>query len=224
MKRLDTILAAGLAAGLALPVIAHGQPRPRPPRPPISDITITAQPGVVVFGTATGVAGQLKGSGKAGQIVTLEADDVPFTGFGTVSTTTSDPSGHYAFSVRPLLNTKYRVTTKSSPPAASAEVLVYTRMKVSLRVSDALPSRGQSVRFFGSVTPAHDGSTVHIQQRTSTGAFRNVARVPLTDNGTGSSRYGGRLRIYRNGVYRVLAPSHADHAKGISALRTIRVG
>jgi hypothetical protein len=96
-------------------------------------------------------------------------------------------------------------------------------MRASLGVSDTSPTRGQRVRFYGSVSPPHAGVVVHIQRRNPDGTFRNVAKTYLVARNATSSRYSGVIRIYRNGAYRVLVPSQADNVKAVSVLRQLRI-
>lgn len=106
--------------------------------------------------------------------------------------------------------------TVPPPPAATA-------MSVTLRVDDSRPRRGQRVRFFGSVRPAHDGRTVRLQRRGSGGRYRTVARVRLRDAGDARSTYSRRLRVYRDGIYRARVPADGDHLTGTSRRRRVVV-
>jgi len=215
-------LAAALGAVL-IPTAAGLAQRP-PPNPP-GQVSIEARPALITWGTTGGIGGRASGPRLgAGARVVLEADSVPFDGYANLATGVLDATGGYSFPVSPRANTKYRVAV-GAPRVLSGEVLVYVRMRVSLRVGDTSPARGQRVRFYGSVTPAHPGLTVHIQRRNPDASFRNVARATLTAGATAnSSRYTGTIPISRTGVYRVLVPSHADHVTGVSALRVLRVG
>jgi hypothetical protein len=125
------------------------------------------------------------------------------------------------------VNTRFRVEAKVAPPATSAEVLVNVRAKVSLRLSDRTPRRGQRVRFSGSVLPAHDGTPVKLQRRTPAG-WRTVATPALKPapalNGVARSTYGVRLRVRASRAYRtVFVPGDGDHVRGKSAKRRARV-
>jgi plastocyanin len=74
--------------------------------------------------------------------------------------------------------------------------------KITLKVSDATPRAGSRVRFYGSVTPAHDGRKVAIQKRGRGGSFKTVARATLRDAGRARSTFSRRLRVRADGVYR----------------------
>jgi hypothetical protein len=126
------------------------------------------------------------------------------------------------------LNTRYHVQAKTSPPSTSADVLVNVRPRISLRVSDRTPRRGQRVRFSGAVQPQHDGARVRLQRRTRTGGWHTVASpllVPaLPIDGVDRSRYAKRLRVHATRAYRVVfVPTDGDHVRGKSAKRRLRV-
>jgi plastocyanin len=93
---------------------------------------------------------------------------------------------------------------------------------VSLRLSDATPSRGQRVRFFGSVKPERDGRVVQLQRRRR-GSFRTVERIRLRDAGASRSTYSKRLRVLSDAVFRARLASDADHEAGTSRSRRVDV-
>lgn len=198
--------------------------------PGANSLTVAAAPSRVTFGRPTTISGQLTGTGNAGVEVTLQANPYPYTG-GFKDTNvkgTTNPQGAYSLAVTPTLNTRYRVVAKTRPPVTSAEVTVSVRLRVSFRLSDRTPAVGQRVRFSGVVTPGHDGKVARIQRRTSTGAWRTVARATLVAttpvNGVARSRYAKRLGIRRSGTYRVrVTPGDGDHVLGTSVRRRARV-
>jgi hypothetical protein len=190
--------------------------------PPAAAVTITATPSTVTFGKPVTIAGQVPGS--PGVKVELDQTPFPFTSpFAKIAEGTTDAAANYSFQVTPALNTRYHVEAKSSPPATSPDVTVLVRPKVGLRLGDRTPARGQRVLFKGSVLPAHDGQTVKVQRKTSSG-WRTLrtpvlkAATPL--NGTPRSKYRTRIRIRSNSVYRtVFAPTDGDHVRGKSRKR-----
>ena len=218
MKRFSFVLVAMLVA-TATPVLAA-----KPP-PDTYQLTLAAGSSTVTFGNSTKLSGRLTGdSPVAGQEVKLQSDGFPFDGFKQTATTTTDTAGTYKFTVTPALNTMYRATVKSKPPATSPQVLVKVRMKVSLRVSDSSVDAGDLVSFRGSVKPQHDGNVVDIQKRRHDGSYKTIAHARLKDAGDTRSRYSRRVRIRRGGVYRVKATSDGDHASGVSRRRRISTG
>ena len=132
-------------------------------------------------------------------------------------------NGRYAFAVKPLVNTQYRVVAQASPPVTSAATLVRVRIRVGLSVSDTTPARGRVVRFSGSASSAHDGRTAYIQRRSSSGRFVTVSRTTLRDAGEAKSTYSRRVRVSRDGVYRVKVTGDGDHINGFSRMRSLAV-
>lgn len=192
-------------------------------QPPVNTLTCSATPRKVTFGKSATISGQLTGADNGGVKVDLEQDPAPFgDGFEKTGTElTTDANGSFSVPVTPAVNTRYQATAKSSPPVTCAAVTVRVRHKVTFRVSDSKVRRGQKVRFKGAVAPAHVGAKVRIQRRTSRG-FKTVTKAKLFASGT-RSVYSKRIRIKRKGTYRVMMPADAEHAKGVSRKRTIRV-
>ena len=194
---------------------------------PANGITIAAAPNPVTFGRSTVVSGTVTGPNNAGVSVDLEQQPAPFTAPFTKTglTATTDANGNYTFTVSPATNVRYATTAKTSPPVTSVNVQVNVRKRVTFRVNDRSISRGQRVRFFGTVKPAHNGMRARIQRRTKTKKWKTVARVRLRASKTaGQSRYSKRMRVYRTGVYRVRVPADSDHLRGTSRKRKITVG
>ena len=195
-------------------------------KPGTSALSIDARPNPVVFGSVTTVSGKLTGSVKAGTVVKLEADATAPHGDSfkpTLLTATTKANGDWTFAVKPLVNTSYRALAQTSPNIVSVAKMVQVRSLVGMRLSDSTPRRGSLVKFSGSVFPAHDGTRAQIQRRTSSGGWVTVARPMLADAGTDHSTYTRRIRIFRDGVYRVKVPTDGDHVNGFSRARSITV-
>jgi hypothetical protein len=195
------------------------------PKPSATSITFGASPATIVYSAPTTLSGRLSGPNSGGVSVRLQQDDTRPYGdtYNDSSVTTSAANGKYSFAVKPSLNTQYRVVAQTSPPLTSAPKLVLVRMLVGVRVSDLTPSRGSRVTFAGSVFPAHDGRLVTVQRRSSTGRFNTVARTTLQDAGDAKSTYSLRVRVNRDGVYRVKVVGDGDHVNGLSRLKTLAV-
>lgn len=218
MMRRVLVIAAALLPVFAIPIVAPAQPGQG------GQLGIEATPSTIVFGQSTAISGRLRGRDNENVAVALEANPHPYTrGFQPVGTAVTDARGDYSFRVLPRLNTRYRVVAQRTPPETSDEVAVSVRIRVSIRLSDSTPRRGSLVRFSGGAAPEHDGRIARIQRRTSTGEYRTVARARLADAGDARSTYSRRLRVRRDGVFRVLVPSDGDHATGTSRARAIRV-
>jgi hypothetical protein len=190
-------------------------PKPPKPKPPpgggAGQLSISASPTVVVFGSGSALSGQLTGVPSAGgTALTLDQAPYPFRSFTRLATGSTGGDGRYSFPVAPTSNTRYRATAQTSPPTTSAEVDVLVKKRVSIRV------RGS--RISGLVSPAHDGDPVALQRRVGH-VFRTVAASRLADAGTANSRY--RFSVHRAGVYRVRVPADADHLTGTSSSRRV---
>lgn len=215
-----------------MPVIAqadhkpgHAKPGPKPnpaPKPPGgTSLTIAAKPTVTVFRGATVISGRLRGPDNAGKTVVLRVDGFPYgTDIKSAASMKTDANGDYTFTRRPPRNTAFQAVADTGATyglAASPAVFVKVRIRISLGVSDATPRVGQVVRFRGVACPAHDGLLVKIQRETRTGNFRTV-RFTRLRAATRCSAYSRRLRIFKDGTYRVTTDD-ADHARGISRPR-----
>ncbi len=122
-----TLLALALS-----PAAMAAKPPAKPPKPPTGTtaITIAAKPSIIVFSGATTLSGRLSG-GASGVAVRLEQDDSRPYGDSykpTAAATTTANNGAYAFTVKPLLNTQYRVVAQTSPPVTSPASLVRVRL------------------------------------------------------------------------------------------------
>lgn len=191
--------------------------------PSTNAVSISASPAIVKFGGTATIAGKVTGPKSAGLKVTLEQNPAPYTGGFKTTTVTgiTNVAGQYSLSIRPALNTRYRVTVKTMPKLTSAPVLVAVRVRVGLRLSDSTPRVGQRVRFSGFVTPAHNGKFARIQRRTSSGAWHTIATATLVAatpaGGVARSKFSKRIRIRHTATYRVrVAPNDGDHLAGNS--------
>jgi hypothetical protein len=215
-----------VAALAAAPAAAPGQGN-KPPKQGQPSLTLTAKPTTIVFGTTSAMSGRLSGTqNDSARVIRLEADATRPYGDAYTDTglrVTTAQNGTFKLSVSPAVNTQYRVVAETAPPVVGGARLIVVRPRIGLVLSDATPRRGARVRFSGSVTPAHDGATALIQRRGSTGRFVTIARTTLQDAGDARSRYSRRVRITRDGVYRVKLRGHDDHVNGFSARRTIDV-
>ena len=188
-------------------------------KPAPKSVTIAASPATITFSHAATISGTT----APNVTVTLRADPYPFNGsFAQVATATSSATGAYSFSVKPDANTHYRVTAKSHPTAQSAIATVSVRWRVTRSVSTRHPKKGSRVRFSGSVSPAHTGGIAELQRRTSTG-FKTVKTATLTAATATSSHYSLRVRVKRNGTYRVHVAADAAHLAGNSRRVTLTV-
>ena len=213
-----TLTATALAVAAALAPSAAAQP------PSPHQLSIAASSPRIVFGEKVALTGQLTGADNVGETVTLEEDPFPFGDFKKSVTTLTGAEGAYRFERTPSLNVKYRADAKSKQPATSPEVTVLVAPKIDFKVSDKTPEAGQKVKFSGTIAPAHDGLKASIQRRTSSGGYKTIARATLTDAGDALSNWKRTLTINSSGTYRVVLPSHDDHATGKSKRIKLTVG
>lgn len=96
------------------------------------------------------------------------------------------------------------------------------RPEVTFLVSHSDPRAGRRIRMFGSVRPALDGERVQIQRRSRTGSWRTIATVKLRDAGE-RSKFGVRLRVFRDSVFRARVPAGASHESASSRTKRVDV-
>jgi serine protease len=215
MRKISAALAVVLVC--AGPAVAAKPPKGPKPNP---NLTIKSSANAVTFGKSITLSGGTKNIAQ-GTTIEVQQNPYPYAGFKpTGKTAVVDPSGNWSIAgIQPQMHTQYKVVAKTSPPTESGAVFVRVRLRVSFSVSDSTPKKGARVRFHGTVAPAHAGKPVLIQRKTSTG-YKTVTRTTTSSTST----YSKRVRIRRNGTYRVVVQSlDQDHDNGTSRSRTLRV-
>ena len=213
MKRSIITTAAFVAlAATAVPAVDAAKPQPK-------NLTIGASATTVRFGSTVTLSGKLTGANNSGRTVTIEQDPFPVDNFTNAGTATTNATGDWSSAQKPTANTRYRARSGN---AESKTVDVMVRPAITLRVSDRTPAAGTRVRFFGRLCPEHDGMRVGLQRRVSPNQWRTVRRPMLHDiPGSTCSRYSKRLRIRRDGTFRVHFFGDADHVAGNSRARRV---
>ena len=217
-------LAAMVVAALFAPLIAGGAPAPGATAA-AADLTIGADDSPITYGSSTTISGRLKGTKtRSGVTVNLQKKPYPYTGdYQTTKTTTTGANGTYKFGgVAPTENSRFRVIS-NTPQALSDEVVIEVAIKVVLRLSDTTPHKRENIRFSGTASPEHDGSTVYLQRRSHTGRWHSVKKTVLKDAGTELSRFSKHYRIRRDGTFRALVFHDSDHADGTSRTKHANV-
>ena len=183
-------------------------------------ITIEAEPNPIVYGKPVSLNGRVSNADENGKDVVLQSDPAPFShdGFTSVTHATASPTGAYILTDEPTRKTRYRVRQGKR---TSPSVTVLVRLAVTLQAGDMTPERGQRVRLGGQVCPAHVGARVSVQRRRA-GAWRTVARTRVR-SAKRCSRYAKRVRVTKDGKYRVVVAGDSDHARGISRVRSLDV-
>jgi hypothetical protein len=181
----------------------------------------------LVYGASVQVRGQLLDAVDvtpvAGKPVALYARTSSTAPWVKKATATTDAAGAVALSRTPSRNTTYQwryAGDSDHGPAATALLPIAVATKVSSAFDDATIRLGKSARLHGRVAPSHAGRTVYLQRRLSDG-WHTVRSMALSS----TSGYSFTFKPSRTGkfVYRVVRPADSDHAKGISATRTLTV-
>ena len=125
---------AGALSALLVPAAVVMAAKPAKTTP--GRVSIGMLPSVVTWGTTGGIGGHLTGTRQQpGSPVVLQAEIPPAIRFHTSATGALDASNQYNFRVSPQANTRYRVMAGSGLRVVSSEVLMFVRMRASLRVT-----------------------------------------------------------------------------------------
>lgn len=222
MKRILVLLVVGAGAVVPVAAPAHHQPG-HTGGGGTGTLSIASSPNPVVFGRSVTLTGKLGGQNAGGKSVQLQGDSFPYEGnFQNLGSATTNAQGVWTIKHSPTVNTRYRARQGQT---VSVVLTQRVRIRVSRRVSDSTPAAGSLVRFRGRACPQHDGATVKIQRRTSTGKWRMRRKTTLKDiPGSTCSRYSRRVQVNSDGTYRVVVVSpDADHSGGISRRKRINV-
>jgi len=189
--------------------LARGADRTfKTPKQPLG-VVFTATPNPLSIGGTTTLSGQLTGTGNGGREIRLEANPFPYTqGFKQVGNALiTDPQGNYSFGLQPVtVNTQYRVALPDNPAVISPIVVVSVSVKVTTRVGTYRVTRGHSLTFSGTVTPAVDGTPIAIQKLSTSGdKWVTVSGTVAHHSTTGISTFAKKVVIHRGGTYRVYA-------------------
>ncbi len=167
-------------------------------------LAILASPNPVVWGGAITVQGSLSGTGNGNREVVLQANAFPFAaGFVNVGNPElTTPTGGFSFAVLGLTQaTQYRVVTTTNPPVISPITGEGVAVRIKARMGRIGP-RGKAL-FFGTVSPALDGTGVAIMHETH-GHEVFVKGSILRHATATSSKFSRVVAVKRGGVYHVL--------------------
>ncbi|HEY4426757.1 MAG TPA: hypothetical protein VGN08_00975 [Solirubrobacteraceae bacterium] len=166
-------------------------------------LQILASPNPVLYGGTVTVQGTLSGTENANRVVALQALQFPFaTGFQAVgNAAVTHPDGSFQFIVPGLAaTTQFRVVTTTSKPVVSPVAFENVAVRVSSHIGRV--RRRHFARFYGTVTPAEDGSQVAILRITH-GRGVLVSGTALRHRDATTSQFS-RVVPVTKGVYRVL--------------------
>ena len=171
-----------------------------------------AEPGRLRLHDRSSPAGSTVPAGAASPSVSRPTRSAPYgDAYVPVTTSTGAPHHRHLAEQRQLhLHVEARphdaVPRRGAGLAAGHQRRPHLPFPAARRLRDrrhhaTTPARGWGRR--GTVRPEHDGARALIQRRSSSGRFVTVARATLRDAGTDFSRYSRRVRIRRDGSYRV---------------------
>jgi hypothetical protein len=188
-------------------------------------LTLAATPNPLRPGARTLISGQLSGTGNADRRIVLQSNPFPYAaGFQNASDVhLTNADGTFSFPILSIsINTQYRVLLPNAAAVQSPIVAVGVAPTVSVKTKRLRRTkRGATVRFSGSVSPAHDGVLIQIQRRKN-GSWVKVADSVAKHRSSASSRYSKRVRLRRGGRFRVYAGTNdGDHIA--TASRSVRV-
>lgn len=183
-------------------------------------LTMTASPSLLVFDASTTLSVQGAPAGATLTLSRKRADEAEFT---VVETAVADANGAASWTRTPPRSTTYRVDVAAdeSWPAASAEVLVGVRPRVTLQARARTPLfEDGKVRYTVTVRPAHPGGTVQLRRRTRDG-WASLGVLTLGADSRGSislsSSKPGKL------IVRAFMVADADHLVGRSGRYDVTV-
>lgn len=139
--------------------------------------------------------------------------------FVTVATTTTDTSGHYAFTREPLQNTSYEVTDGTIP---STTLFEGVRFGLIPAATPSIAQAGQQLNFSGVLTGAPAGQVVYLERGYASGLGFHVVAAGTVD---AASHFQIAYTLDHAGanVMRIRAPGDKQHRQSASAPFTITV-
>ena len=169
MKRLGFVSVAAAAIAVASPAVAQG---------PQVTLAISKPAGgpqgtttTVLYGELVRVSGNIS-TGQPNQPVTVTVS--PYRGTARTVSLTTDSTGAFRYTHRPLIKTGY--TARVRNVASAQEPFAFVRPKVGLRVLDAQAGR---FRVTLQAQPAHVSRVVWFQRRVTRTRWANVKKVQL---------------------------------------------
>jgi len=196
-------------------------------------VTVTTQQSVasvtsgssVPYRSAIRVTGGLYWGGRplASRPMSLFGQKPGSTVWTRLAGATTSSTGSYVFSVKPLLNTRYRVGYLGSGGAGGAYSLVRTvlvRPTVSIAANRSSMRLGTSATLSTKVTPSHRGARAYLQRWNGSSWVAVTSRKLSTTSAASATVRPSRRGLWR---YHWVFPQHNDHGVGISRSFVIKV-
>ena len=153
----------------------------------------------------------------------VQAQKVGTTTWSQVATMTTSSTGTYAATLKPTVNTRYRVGWAGSGSRGgvfSAVGTVTVSPSMTIRASRTSFALGGTATLSTTVAPNHRGKVVTLQRWSGTSWVKVTTRT-LSSTSTASAS----VKPPRRGTntYRWVLPAHTDHGTGGSAAMRLRV-
>ncbi len=194
--------------------------------PLVSLLTLNPRAKIATYGATTtvftGIARDPIGALK-GKTITLQALPAGGKTWLALGHRTSTTLGAYAFSVKPLSNTYYRVTYAGDAGhlvGYSANSVIRVADKVALKVSRNGVVKGTKVTFTGAVAPNKRGAKVYLQRLVS-GRWKNVTTGVLSARSTFAIVWKTDSRV--DFKWRVVKVADVRNYTGISNVILLKV-
>jgi|GEM_PF-384521 len=187
--------------------------------PGMPSLKAVATPATVTYGSSVVISGSLNVPGAA---VGLSAKAAGESDYTPVANTTASAQGSFSFSVRPALNTGYRVTFAGDQHwlEASVAVDVKVRPRIALTATPAEFLLHKQTVLQGAIAPVHAGATVVIQRQVK-GQWTNWQT--LVTDAEGHFSFTWQPTSYGIRYFRAQIAADGEHAAGLSPSRRVVV-
>lgn len=153
---------------------------------PAGSLSIASSANPSTAGRKVVVSGVLSASSASGAQVVLWRELSGQSSFAQLAQTTTDSSGHYAFTLKAgtvMTDQAWYVTSGSN---RSATINQRVRAAVGLTASTHTITRGHAVGLHGTVAPSHAGQVILIEEKSgsATRAWHVIARPRLSKRST----------------------------------------
>lgn len=184
-------------------------------------VTLAGPQRVLVSGQRSRLHGRVTigDDGTGGQLVRLfvrRAKGQPFRFLANVATR---DDGTFVYRDLPGGRTVYMAQSNGE---RSTRVVVRVKPRLTARVTDATVKRHERTTIRGSVSPAHEGQRLRLQQWNGR-RWRVVATIVLPDGDRMSYRFHVRNRTAGTKVYRVVSPAFAGMARAVAPHDGLRI-
>ncbi len=191
----------------------------------VPDFTINSSDPVVQYGQSATISGTLYKAGtkdpEPNTAVTLCHRPAGQPQFTCDAAGMTGGDGGYSFTVSPVQNTVYVVTTTLAPHRHTAALFEGVQDVVTLTASSSTATASQQVTFTGTVTPNKAGDVVYLQRLGADGDYHTVGVGTVRPDSTFQF-----VRVFGNAgtkTFRARVPGDPENVGGASAPVTVTV-